>query len=63
MRAEPRWQKTSFSGADDNQDCLELATTLRAVLLRESDAPRTVIATSRTRMAALITRIKAGGPR
>ncbi|MFF4223029.1 DUF397 domain-containing protein [Streptomyces sp. L500] len=60
MNARARWQKSTFSGADDNQDCLELAAAPGATLLRESDAPKTVIAAAHVEVRALITRIKEG---
>ncbi|MCZ4120749.1 DUF397 domain-containing protein [Streptomyces sp. H39-S7] len=54
------WQKSSFSdGAGAN--CLELAISPAdvTILLRESDAPGVILTTTRTRLADLLTRIKA----
>ncbi|MFE7455909.1 DUF397 domain-containing protein [Streptomyces sp. NPDC057554] len=34
------WQKSSFSGPDDNQSCIELAPVDGLIKLRESDDPR-----------------------
>jgi hypothetical protein len=48
------WQKSSFSEGDDAPNCLEVAATREAFLLRESDAPTTVIAPTATALAALI---------
>ncbi|WP_033322059.1 DUF397 domain-containing protein [Streptomyces yerevanensis] len=54
MSEVPVWQKSSFSGGDDDADCVELAARQGTLLLRESDEPGTVIATSGTGLAALI---------
>ncbi|GGP75110.1 DUF397 domain-containing protein [Streptomyces abikoensis] len=54
------WQKSSFSGPDNNPDCLELAAAPGAVLVRESDAPSVVITTAHTGVRALIASVKAG---
>ncbi|MDT0448991.1 DUF397 domain-containing protein [Streptomyces hesseae] len=54
------WQKSSFSGPDNNPDCLELAATSGAILMRESDAPSVVIATAHTRVRALLASVKEG---
>ncbi|MFD3737592.1 MULTISPECIES: DUF397 domain-containing protein [unclassified Streptomyces] len=48
------WQKSSFSGPDDNQSCIEPALVDGLTKLRESDDPRVVVtirgtSTSRTR--------------
>ncbi|MBT2493098.1 DUF397 domain-containing protein [Streptomyces sp. ISL-96] len=48
------WQKSSFSGAGDGGNCVELAATDDAVLLRESDAPAAILTTTPTAFAALI---------
>ncbi|MFH9553758.1 DUF397 domain-containing protein [Streptomyces sp. NPDC017435] len=34
-----KWQKSSFSGGGEGNDCLELASTSTALHLRESDTP------------------------
>ncbi|MEU1813867.1 DUF397 domain-containing protein [Streptomyces aureoversilis] len=58
MSALP-WQKSSYSEAASA--CLYLAATPSgAVLLRESDIPDAVLATTHTRLRPLIARIKAG---
>lgn len=54
------WQKSSFSGPDNNPDCLELAAVSEAILMRESDSPEAVITTARTRVRALVACVKEG---
>ncbi|MDT0305445.1 DUF397 domain-containing protein [Streptomyces sp. DSM 44917] len=55
----PGWQRSSFSGGTDN--CVELAHGRSGgLLLRESDAPLSVVATSRRRLAALLGGVKSG---
>jgi Domain of unknown function (DUF397) len=54
------WQKSSFSG-DENNSCLYLAATPDGVLrLRESDAPDEVVTTTPARLGHLIRSLKAG---
>jgi len=48
------WQKSSFSGDQEGPNCLELAGSQDALLLRESDEPDTVIAATGAGLAALI---------
>ncbi|GAA2636675.1 DUF397 domain-containing protein [Streptomyces vastus] len=60
MPEVPVWQKSSFSGGDDDADCVELTACQGLLLLRESDEPGTVIATSGTGLAALIRHLRAG---
>lgn len=51
--SEIRWQKSSFS--TETAACIELANPeAAAILLRESDAPHTVIATSPAALRALL---------
>lgn len=56
--AEFIWHKSSFSSTGDN--CVEIAHLHQGVAIRESDAPDTVIRTSRVRLAALLGGSKAG---
>ncbi|MEO3754286.1 DUF397 domain-containing protein [Streptomyces sp. B6B3] len=53
------WQKSSFSSADVNQNCVEIARAPQGghVWLRESDEPGTVLTTSPARLAALLRRL------
>ncbi|MFD0309262.1 DUF397 domain-containing protein [Streptomyces sp. NPDC127119] len=53
------WQKSSYSG-DENNSCLYLAATPAGVLLRESDAPAEVVATTPARLGHLVQALKAG---
>ncbi|MFI9203746.1 DUF397 domain-containing protein [Streptomyces sp. NPDC053048] len=57
------WQKSSFSGPDNNPDCIELAAVTDSILIRESDAPEPIIRTTRIRLDSLITRLKNEGLR
>lgn len=55
------WQKSSFSGGGDGNDCVEVAASLDGgIRLRESDAPGTVLSTTPARLASLIREVKAG---
>ncbi|MEU2870686.1 DUF397 domain-containing protein [Streptomyces olivoreticuli] len=60
MTGATSWQKSSYSGADNNQDCVEIAAHPTGVLIRESDEPGVTARANRTRFAALITGVKAG---
>ncbi|MEU9185852.1 DUF397 domain-containing protein [Streptomyces sp. NPDC048484] len=54
------WQKSSFSG-DENNSCLYLAATPDGTLrLRENDTPDEIIATTPARLGHLIRSLKAG---
>jgi len=55
------WQKSSFSGSGDGNNCLELATTPGTVHLRESDTPAARLSTAPGTLAQLLHRIKSGG--
>ncbi|MEV0260359.1 DUF397 domain-containing protein [Streptomyces sp. NPDC050617] len=54
------WQKSSFSGGHDAANCVELAAVDGVVLLRESEAPDSVISLTRGGLAGLMRRVKAG---
>ena len=56
--AQDAWQKSSFSGGGDADDCVEVAACQDAVLLRESDEPGTMITTTATGLAALIRHVR-----
>ncbi|MEU3459957.1 DUF397 domain-containing protein [Streptomyces sp. NPDC006733] len=60
MTALPIWQKSSFSGPDDDNNCVELAPVPGAVLLRESDAPGVVLTTTPAAVGAFLASLKAG---
>ncbi|WP_367135250.1 MULTISPECIES: DUF397 domain-containing protein [Streptomyces] len=54
------WQKSTHSGTGDGgNDCVEVAVIGDAVVLRESDAPRTVVRTTPPALGALIRTLKA----
>ncbi|MFH8471170.1 DUF397 domain-containing protein [Streptomyces sp. NPDC018000] len=59
MNADIEWQKSSFSGGGGEQ-CVEVARHAEEILVRESDDPRVVTRTSRSKFAAFIQGIKAG---
>jgi Domain of unknown function (DUF397) len=54
------WQKSSFSGAGPDNNCVEVATIGDAKKLRESDEPDVVITTTPDMLAGLILGIKSG---
>jgi hypothetical protein len=58
MAEEIIWQKSSFS--QGTGECVELATTADSILIRESDAPETVVTTSRDKLRAFVLGVKAG---
>ncbi|MET9507232.1 DUF397 domain-containing protein [Streptomyces flavidovirens] len=59
--AQPlEWQKSSFSGAGDGGNCVEIATSRGTVLLRESDAPADVLALTPTALASLLRVLRPG---
>ncbi|MFJ3309101.1 DUF397 domain-containing protein [Streptomyces sp. NPDC086549] len=60
MTITVNWQKSSYSGGGDGNNCLELATSDNILLLRESDSPTTVLETSRPQLAALIGHLRQG---
>ncbi|MFH8802328.1 DUF397 domain-containing protein [Streptomyces sp. NPDC017936] len=60
MTTPRNWQKSSFSGEGDGNDCLELASTPTTLHLRESDAPATVITTAPTPLAHLLDAVRRG---
>ncbi|SHI03954.1 DUF397 domain-containing protein [Streptomyces sp. 3214.6] len=58
MTAPDTWQKSSFSGGGDGNNCLELASTPTTLHLRESDTPTTVLTTTPTTVAHLLAGIR-----
>ncbi|WP_416987036.1 DUF397 domain-containing protein [Streptomyces sp. T028] len=58
MAIRPNWQKSSFSGGGEGNDCLELASTPTTLRLRESDDPTTVLTTTPTVLAHLLAGIR-----
>ncbi|MFF8320363.1 DUF397 domain-containing protein [Streptomyces bobili] len=59
MTTPENWQKSSYSGPDDGNDCLELASTPTTLHLRESDTPATVLTTTPTPLTHLLDAIRA----
>ncbi|MFE7645478.1 DUF397 domain-containing protein [Streptomyces phaeoluteigriseus] len=59
MTAPEYWQKSSFSGGGDGNNCLELASTPTTLHLRESDTPATVLTTTPTPLTHLLDAIRA----
>jgi hypothetical protein len=56
--SEPNWQKSSFSGAPD-QNCLYVATTPDGTIrLRESDTPDAILATAPETLGRLLHHLK-----
>ncbi|MET9661702.1 DUF397 domain-containing protein [Streptomyces sp. NPDC006510] len=54
------WQKSSFSGADNNQSCIELAPVDGSIKMRESDEPDVIVTTSVAKLRAFVLGVKAG---
>ncbi|WP_405861558.1 DUF397 domain-containing protein [Streptomyces sp. NBC_01515] len=52
------WQKSSFSGGGDGNECVELAESRGALLLRESDAPGRILPLTPAPLATLLHRIR-----
>ncbi|MET7902670.1 DUF397 domain-containing protein [Streptomyces sp. NPDC005355] len=57
-----QWQKSSYSADAEGNACVELAHApdAAAILLRESDEPQTVIATTPAALRAFTRAVKAG---
>ncbi|MFI5793425.1 DUF397 domain-containing protein [Streptomyces sp. NPDC051677] len=58
MAAPDNWQKSSFSGGGDGNNCLELAATPTTLHLRESEDPTTVLTTTASPLSGLLTGIR-----
>ncbi|WP_327316928.1 DUF397 domain-containing protein [Streptomyces sp. NBC_01235] len=60
MTGPGNWQKSSFSGGGDGNNCLELASTPASATLhlRESDTPATVLTTTHTALTHLLAGIR-----
>ncbi|MEV4227362.1 DUF397 domain-containing protein [Streptomyces bobili] len=59
MTTPDNWQKSSYSGEGDGNDCLELASTPTTLHLRESDTPATILTTTPTPLTHLLDAIRA----
>ncbi|WP_329219185.1 DUF397 domain-containing protein [Streptomyces sp. NBC_01485] len=53
-----RWQKSSFSAGDSDNDCLEIAAAPTTLHLRESDTPATVLSPTHIALTALLTAVR-----
>ncbi|WP_043684865.1 DUF397 domain-containing protein [Streptomyces xylophagus] len=62
MTTPDNWQKSSFSGNGDGDNCIELATTPTTLHLRESETPTTALTTTPAALAALLHGIRSGTP-
>ncbi|MGN9820040.1 DUF397 domain-containing protein [Streptomyces sp. SD11] len=60
MPTPDNWQKSSFSGGADGNNCVELAANPRTIHLRESDDPSTELVTTPTPLAHLLHGLRAG---
>jgi hypothetical protein len=58
MATPLKWQKSSFSGGGEGNDCLELAATPTTLHLRETDEHTTLLTTTPTTVAHLLTGIR-----
>ncbi|MFJ2783413.1 MULTISPECIES: DUF397 domain-containing protein [unclassified Streptomyces] len=55
------WQKSSFSGADNNQNCVRVSLSGSGTIeLVESAIPEAIVATSRANFAAFVRGVEAG---
>ncbi|MFF7533159.1 DUF397 domain-containing protein [Streptomyces bobili] len=60
MSTRLKWQKSSFSGGGEGNDCLELASSPTHIHLRESDTPATTLTTTPTALTQLLKGIRTG---
>ncbi|MFJ4617674.1 DUF397 domain-containing protein [Streptomyces sp. NPDC088812] len=58
MTTLDKWQKSTYSDGGDGNDCLELSSTPTTLHLRESDAPATVLTTTRTPLGHLLNAVR-----
>lgn len=58
MPATLSWQKSSFSGSGDGNNCVEVAALDGDICLRESDDGRVAIAAVPTALASLLRHVK-----
>ncbi|WP_405955709.1 DUF397 domain-containing protein [Streptomyces phaeochromogenes] len=62
MAQSLHWQKSSFSGGADGNECVELAAANGEPLLRESDEPDRILPVTRHGLAALLHHLRANRP-
>ena len=53
------WQKSTYSGGADGNECVELAHTSNELLFRESDDPTRILPVTRDGLAALFRELRA----
>jgi Domain of unknown function (DUF397) len=53
-----QWQKSSFS--TNGVECIELASSVESLYVRESDAPGTLLVASPKALRALLSRVREG---
>ncbi|ARX83531.1 MULTISPECIES: DUF397 domain-containing protein [Streptomyces] len=58
MTSPVEWQKSTFSGGGEGNDCVEVATTPGTIHLRESDAPSIQLTTTPASLARLLRHIR-----
>lgn len=56
--SEITWQKSSFS--TDGNECVELARSGEAILMREGDTPGLIVTTTPEKLRAFLLGVKAG---
>ncbi|MGW3416853.1 DUF397 domain-containing protein [Streptomyces phaeochromogenes] len=60
MTTPQNWQKSSFSGGGDGNNCVELASTPHTIHLRESDDPSIALVTTPDLLSHLLHGIRSG---
>ena len=60
MPTELTWQKSSFSGGAEGNECVEVIATPTTIRLRESDTPTTHLTTTPTPLTHLLHAIRTG---
>jgi uncharacterized protein DUF397 len=53
-----QWQKSSFS--TNGVECIELASTIEGLFVRESDAPETLVMASQPALRAFLSHVREG---
>ncbi|MFF0161502.1 DUF397 domain-containing protein [Streptomyces sp. NPDC005263] len=53
-----QWQKSTYSGGADGNECVELAPGEASLLLRESDAPARILTVAPATLAALLDHLR-----
>ncbi|WP_411149652.1 DUF397 domain-containing protein [Streptomyces sp. A30] len=53
-----QWQKSTYSGGADGNECVELACTNDSLLLRESDDPERILQVTQDCLASLLDQLR-----